>query len=57
MAVQALDAALRQNQGTVLFQSCCLDIALAKKLKRLWPSANSGTRHQPTLSSSINLER
>ena len=35
MAVQALDAALRQNQGTVLFYSCCLDIALAKKLKIL----------------------
>ena len=35
MAVQALDAALRQNQGTVLFHSCCLDIALAKKLKLL----------------------
>jgi hypothetical protein len=32
MAVQALDAALRQNQGTVLFHACCLDIALAKKL-------------------------
>ena len=35
MAVQALDVALRQNQGTVLFHSCCLDIALAKKLKLL----------------------